>query len=126
MDHPSTLPTRPLDRLLGDASAGGETGVAPGFPSLLGLGAEMERLRKDRGSREQLLDALLDETAGERIFLLEHSREEDGWEVIAARSFEGEEILHPEEKVIIPLIDPCRARGEGYFTPDLEAEEVEP
>ena len=71
-----------------------------------------------------LLDAALETVGAERGFLLRWVDEE--WSVLAARTFEGEGVLNPLEKVIVPLIDRCRERGEGWSTSHLTVEEIWP
>jgi len=71
-----------------------------------------------------LVDAAISATGAERGFLLRRSEEE--WEVTAARTFEGEEVLHPLDKVIRPLVDRCRDRGESFITDDLTADDAWP
>ena len=115
-----------LAALLGTPSTDAATD-ADRTPEILRLGAGVVALQSHEQRREALLEALLERVAGERAFLVarvSEETEEESWQVLAARNFEGEQILNPVEKLIHPLLAPCHDRGEGFFTADLEQEPI--
>ncbi len=85
---------------------------------------DLELLAESEFPIAALVDAAIRSVGSERGFFLQQDGDE--WSVRAARSFEGEDVLHPLEKVIIPLLQRCVERGEGFTTQDLQEEDVWP
>ncbi|MEE8143671.1 MAG: sigma-54 factor interaction domain-containing protein, partial [Planctomycetota bacterium] len=95
-----------------------------GVEAMLALGLHLTSLAKQEEASQAVLESLLHVVNGERAFLVNHTEDPEQWTVLEARSFDGEPILNPEEKIIKPLLAPCLQRQEGYFTLDLEQEEI--
>lgn len=89
------------------------------------LCASLNDLPPSNESRILLLQGILALIQAERAFLLEpDSTEDSGWQALLARSFEAEDVLHPLEKIVAPLLHPCQEQGKGYFTENLEEERI--
>lgn len=72
-------------------------------------------------SRRQLLDAAISLTQAERGFFIEAS-EGENFEVLTARTFDGEGILNPLEKVVLPIASRALERNQSWWTADLDGE----
>ncbi len=107
----------PIDAILPPA----ETGASDGSSDLT---RRIERLAEHPAPRVALLDSAIVAAGAERGFLLEHT--DDGWDVRVARTFEGEDVLNPLDKVILPLVERAVERGEGFSSSDLTADDCWP
>ena len=103
--------------------------ILGGAPSVDGpmsteISAAIETLAKLAAPRAALLDSAIGSVGAERGFILERDGEE--WVVRAARTFEGEDVLNPLEKVILPILERVEQRREVFATTDLTSEEIWP
>ncbi len=88
------------------------------------IAAAIEKLGSHATPRAALLDTAIAAVGAERGFVLDRNGEE--WVVRAARTFEGEDVLHPLEKVILPVVERAEQRREAFATTNLTAEEIWP
>lgn len=111
------------------ASQSDDSARSPNLADLLALPQSLGELSDSQepdgeGRRAQLLDAIIQLVAAERAFLIEYNEAASEWQVLAARSFECEDVLNPSDKVIVPLLETARERQEGFFTEDLTGERI--
>ncbi|MGE3163505.1 MAG: sigma-54 interaction domain-containing protein [Planctomycetota bacterium] len=94
------------------------------FQAILAATTSVESRFARPESRVELLDRVLELAAAERVFVVAPTADggDKPWRVLAARTCEREDVLHPLEKLILPLLEPCRSLGQGYFTANLEVE----
>jgi len=88
------------------------------------LASAIARLAGHPAPRPALIDAAIAATGAERGFFV--VRKDEGWEAPFGRTFEGEDVLNPLDKVILPLVERCLERGEGFITHDLCADPAWP
>ncbi len=89
---------------------------------LLGLGESLAHLRSEAQAREHCFTALIQALGAERGFLARRREEPAGWEIRAARTFDGDEIRNPDEKIIAELLDRAWEQRRGFHSPDLNGE----
>lgn len=132
---PATLSPFHLATLLrhgteGESAESTAVDGAPADPAgclqgVLYLALYLADLEPSDEARAEILDSILLAVGGERAFLIRYDEEHDApWSILSSRSCEREEVLNPLDKIIVPLVEPCRLRGSGYLTLDLEQEEV--
>ncbi len=121
----ATFPIALADWLRRRVASGADSdpiaGAGAALPPISALPQAFSQHFEDPAPREQVLQACLEQVGGERAFLVERDAKET-WRVIAARSFDGEEIRNPDEKVIPQLLARAYERREGVFIADLEEE----